>query len=288
MLDPARITADLLDLLPRKRISRAMGRAADLRAPKPILAPAIEAFVKAYEVDLDEAVVPREGFASFDEFFTRRLRPGSRPVDSDAGAVVSPADGKVEDLGPVDASGSLLVKGKRYTVAELVGDDSSARPFAGGHYFVVYLSPRDYHRVHAPVSGVVEGLRHVGGTLFPVNAIGLQHVPQLFAVNERVAVEQRSPVLGVVTTIMVGAIGVGRISVSFDDLLTNVPGAAPGERRYGQDGPPLERGEELGTFHLGSTAIVFVPPTRALRFVVAPGARVRVGEAILREDGEGG
>jgi phosphatidylserine decarboxylase len=114
-----------------------------------------------------------------------------------------------------------------------------------------------------------------------VNSIGLRHVPQLFAVNERVAVEQRSEHHGPVTTILVGAIGVGRISVSFDDVLTNVAGASPGERRY-DDGPPLDRAEELGTFHLGSTAIVFVGPTRALRFVVEPGARVRVGEAVLR------
>jgi phosphatidylserine decarboxylase len=282
MIDPARLTAELLEVLPRKQISRAMGKAADLRAPRPVLGSAIDAFAKAYGIDLDEAIVPREGFATFDDFFTRRLKPGVRPVDADPLAVVSPADGKVEDLGAIDPSGALLVKGKRYTVAELVGDADDARRYAGGHYFIVYLSPRDYHRVHSPVGGAVASMRHVGGTLFPVNSIGIRHVPQLFAVNERVAVEQRSEHHGPVTTILVGAIGVGRISVSFDDVLTNVAGSQPGVRRYGEDGPPLVRAEELGTFHLGSTAIVFVGPTRRLRFVVEPGARVRVGEAVLR------
>jgi phosphatidylserine decarboxylase len=282
MIDPARLTAELLEVLPRKQISRAMGKAADLRAPRPVLGSAIDAFAKAYGIDLDEAIVPREGFATFDDFFTRRLKPGARPVDADPLAVVSPADGKVEDLGAIDPSGALLVKGKRYTVAELVGDVDDARRYAGGHYFIVYLSPRDYHRVHSPVGGPVASMRHVGGTLFPVNSIGIRHVPQLFAVNERVAVEQRSEHHGPVTTILVGAIGVGRISVSFDDVLTNVAGSQPGVRRYGEDGPPLDRAEELGTFHLGSTAIVFVGPSRRLRFVVEPGARVRVGEAVLR------
>lgn len=282
MIDPARLTAELLEVLPRKQISRAMGKAADLRAPRPVLGSAIDAFAKAYGIDLDEAIVPREGFATFDDFFTRRLKPGARPVDADPLAVVSPADGKVEDLGAIDPSGALLVKGKRYTVAELVGDVDDARRYAGGHYFIVYLSPRDYHRVHSPVGGPVASMRHVGGTLFPVNSIGIRHVPQLFAVNERVAVEQRSEHHGPVTTILVGAIGVGRISVAFDDVLTNVAGSQPGVRRYGEDGPPLDRAEELGTFHLGSTAIVFVGPSRRLRFVVEPGARVRVGEAVLR------
>lgn len=281
MIDPARLTADLLAVLPRKQISRAMGKAADLHAPRPVLGSVIDAFVKAYGIDLDEAIVPREGFSTFDDFFTRRLKPGVRPIDADPLAVVSPADGKLEDLGPVDPSGALLVKGKRYTVAELIGDADAGR-YAGGHYFIVYLSPRDYHRVHSPVGGPVATLRYVGGTLFPVNSIGIRHVPQLFAVNERVAVEQRSEHHGPVTTILVGAIGVGRISVSFDDVLTNVSGSTPCERRYGEDGPPLDRAEELGTFHLGSTAIVFVGPTQRMRFVVEPGARVRVGEAVMR------
>ncbi|HJL34316.1 MAG TPA: archaetidylserine decarboxylase [Polyangiaceae bacterium LLY-WYZ-15_(1-7)] len=265
-----------------------MGRLADLRAPSPLLEQAVDAFARSYDIDLGEAVVPPGGFKTFDEFFTRKLREGARPADPDPGAVLSPADGRVEDLGPIDPEGSLLVKGRRYEVAELLGDAASAERYRGGSYFIVYLSPRDYHRVHAPVSGAVVELRHVPGTLYPVNAIGVTHVPQLFAKNERVAVVQRTERRGEVATIMVGAIGVGRISVCFDDLVTNV-GRAPGVRRYGEDGPPIERAEELGVFHIGSTAIVFVPPEAgASRFVVTAGAQVRVGQAILRGEGAEG
>lgn len=280
MLDPGRLTADTLRLLPRKRISRAMGTFAGLRAPSPFLESAISTFARIYDVDLSEAVVPPGGFKTFDDFFTRKLVPGARPLDPDPNALLSPADGRLEDLGPVDERGTILVKGKPYEVRELLGDDTT--DFAGGSFFIVYLSPRDYHRVHAPVSGPVSELRHVAGTLYPVNAIGLEHVPSLFAVNERVAITQRSERFGRVTTIMVGAIGVGRISVCFDDVVTNTPHTY-GVRRYGDDGPPMDRGDELGTFHLGSTAIVFCEQN--LSFEPPAGTSVRMGEAVQRAAG---
>ncbi len=118
------------------------------------------------------------------------------------------------------------------------------------------------------------------GTLYPVNRIGLQYVPNLFARNERVAMVQRSD-FGEVTTIMVGAIGVGHISLSFDDVATN-RGQTPGERDYGTDGPPMERAEELGTFHIGSTAVVFVGPEHPLEILIQNGDHVRVGQALAR------
>lgn len=281
MIDAARLTADTLRILPRKRISRALGRLAELRAPGPLLDRAIDLFVRTYDIDMREAVVPPGGFRSFDEFFTRRLVDGARPIDPDPSALVSPADGRLEDLGSIDPQGTLLVKGRRYDVAELLDEPEAAKAYAGGSYFIVYLSPRDYHRVHAPVSGPVVRARHVPGTLFPVNAIGLEHVPRLFAVNERVAIVQQAA-FGEVTTVMVGAIGVGRISVSFDSEICTNRGRAPGVRRYGPDGPPIERGEELGVFHLGSTVIVFVPRREGARFEVEAGSAVRVGQAVLR------
>ena len=285
MLDPARLTAQTLRLLPRKRMSWAMGRLADVTVPGVVLDPAIAAFVRLYGVDLSEAIVPPGGFASFDDFFTRRLQSGARPIDSDPRCVVSPADGRLEDMGAVDTSAQLTVKGQRYRVAELLGDAQAAEQYAGGTFFIVYLSPRDYHRVHAPVSGSVLKMRHIPGTLYPVNRIGLTHVPQLFARNERVAIVQDHAEFGEVTTVMVGAIGVGRISVTFDDVVTNVvrdKGAVAGSRTYGTDGPPMTRGEELGVFHLGSTAIVFLP--RQMSLLRSPGTKVRLGEAIARAE----
>ena len=257
-----------------------MGRLAGLRAG-PAARRAIEAFIKAYDVDMTEAVVPVGGYRTFGEFFTRRLVDGARVADPDPGAILSPADGRVEDLGPIDPAATLLVKGKRYEVADLVGDPAAAERYRGGSFFIVYLSPRDYHRVHAPVSGPIARVRYVPGTLYPVNSIGLGHVPQLFARNERIAIVQDSGRHGEVTTVMVGAIGVGRIGLSFDEVESNM-GHEPGVRDYGGDGPPMERCEELGVFHIGSTAIVFVGPEVPLEFAIEPGEHVRVGQAVAR------
>lgn len=280
----ARLAASSLRALPRKRLSRALGRLADVQGPPPLLGRAIRTFAGVYGVDLDEAVVPEGGFATFDDFFTRRLRPGARPSDPDPDAILSPADGRLEDLGEVAPDAHLRVKGRRYAVAELLGDGAEAARYEGGAFFIVYLSPRDYHRVHAPAGGSVSQVRHVPGTLFPVNTIGLNHIDNLFARNERVAIAQDTDRHGRVTTVLVGALGVGRIGLAFDDLQTNM-GRQHGVQQYGADGPRLERGEELGVFHLGSTVIVFIEPGARLRLERREGDAVRVGQAVGRAGG---
>jgi phosphatidylserine decarboxylase len=281
---PSRVAATSLSVLPRKGLSRALGRAARVSAPRPLLRASIRAYCLAYNVDLAEYEVPEAGFETFDAFFTRRLKPGTRPLDPDPNALLSPADGRLEDAGVIEVGSTLRIKGRSYGVAELLSDRLASSLYAGGQFAVVYLSPRDYHRVHAPVSGEVRILRHVDGTLFPVNAIGLKHVPNLFARNERVVVEQTTERHGPIASVMVGAIGVGRISMSFDAELVTNNGHAHSERAFvaGQ-GPYLERGGELGTFHLGSTVIVFAGPSAGARLVKRPGDYVRMGEALWRK-----
>ena len=279
----SRVAAKALELLPRQRISRGVGRIADAPASGLLLKGVIGLYSSLYRVDLSEALVPEGGYKTFDEFFTRRLVSGARSVATEARTLVSPSDGKVEDFGPIEEDASFLVKGKPYDLGELLGDPSDVDHFLGGHFCIIYLSPRDYHRVHAPVSGPVEKVRHVGGTLYPVNSFGLAHFPKLFAKNERVAVFQRTGELGAdaapVVTIMVGAIGVGRISLSFDStIMTNV-GRAPTTHVYGTQ-PELARGDELGIFHLGSTAIVLTPPSVTVTLDVEPGQMVRMGQVI--------
>jgi phosphatidylserine decarboxylase len=281
---PSRVAATSLSVLPRKGLSRALGRAARVPAPRPVLRGLIRAYCLAYNVDLAEYEVPETGFETFDAFFTRRLKPGARPLDSDSGALLSPADGRLEDAGVIEAGSTLRIKGRAYSVGELLDDRLATNPYAGGQFAVVYLSPRDYHRVHAPVTGEVRLLRHVDGTLFPVNAIGLRHVPRLFARNERVVVEQVTQSHGPIATVMVGAIGVGRISVSFDAELVTNDGREYRERTFPEGrGPHLERGAELGTFHLGSTVIVFAGPAAGAQLVKRPGEHVRMGEALWRK-----
>jgi phosphatidylserine decarboxylase len=277
-----RAAAEFLRVLPRKHVSRALGHLADLPVPTSVLDSLTGVYIRAYDVDLSEAEVPPEGFSSFNSFFTRRLKPGARPLDADPVALLSPADGKVADCGPITPESVFLVKGQRYDVGTMLGDRKAASTYAGGWYCIIYLSPRDYHRVHAPTSGRIELARHVPGTLFPVNAIG-EHVPQLFARNERVVVVQKSPIHGEVASILVGAVGVGRVVASFDEsLVTNTSRGVAPVREYGDAGPSIDRGEELGMFQLGSTVVLFTTAASKLEPTIAAGDFVRMGQAIAR------
>lgn len=283
-----RLAAETLRLLPRSRLSRALGRVAQAPAPRALLDRAIDLYVRAYDVDLSECEAPVGGYRSFDEFFGRALRKGARPIEGDRATAVCPADGRIEDVGAIDARSRLLVKGHEYGVGELLGEERDAAAFEGGTFAVVYLSPRDYHRVHAPVDGEVELVRHVPGTLYPVNRIGTEHVPRLFARNERVAVVQSSTDLGRVATILVGALGVGSVSLAFEPRVRSNSGVYGGTLRYEKGRPFLERGAELGAFHLGSTAIVLVPapPAGATdELCVCAGDPARVGQRLLRRAG---
>jgi phosphatidylserine decarboxylase len=229
------------------------------------------AFCRVYRIDLDEVEPVAGPYPTFDAFFTRGLRDGTRPVSADA--VVSPADGMLSATGPVDSGTRISVKGSFYDVGELLGDPADARRYCGGSFAVVYLSPRDYHRVHSPVDGVMSHVRHVPGDLYPVNAIGERHVPQLLAKNERVAIVLDTAALGRVTVVMVGAMVVGRISVTG---LADLPSAPEG--REVSPPPSVKRGDEIGVFHLGSTVVLFVEPSVTL---CRPEGRIRYGQSLL-------
>lgn len=271
--------AQLLRVLPRTKITRAVGKLADARVAPGALSQVVNLFARAYSVDLDEAITPDEGFKSFDDFFTRHLRPGARPMPARADAFVSPADGRIDAMGKVMEDGEMTVKGRRYSAAELLGSFAEARRYEGGQFAVVYLSPRDYHRVHSPVAGSISLVRSMPGDLFPVNSIGERHVPSLFAINRRVAIVIETETHGRVTVVMVGAMIVGRITVSVID-----------ERdvSYGshaiQPAREIARGEEIGIFHLGSTAVIFAEPS--VPTWTRPMGPVRLGEALRVEDAD--
>jgi phosphatidylserine decarboxylase len=272
-------TAQILRALPRERIGRAIGRLAD-RPWSPALGRAIvELYSRLYRVELDECRDGRD-WPSFDAFFTRRLRDGARCLDADPAAVTSPADGRLEAIGTIQQGARLMVKGRPYAVEELVGDPLEALRFVDGAGCVVYLSPRDYHRVHAPVSGHIRRIRSMAGDFYPVNAIGMRHVANVFCRNRRVAIEIDAA-LGRVTVVMVVAMIVGRITtvgVEADDVPF-------GDHRFDQ---PLRvmRGDEIGVFHLGSTAVVLAEKSLVGELAVAPhgegSRRVRYGQALWR------
>ncbi|MEB2313068.1 MAG: archaetidylserine decarboxylase [Sorangiineae bacterium] len=264
--------AQLLRVLPRTRISQMVGRLCDQPLSPAASRLVTRVYSRIYEVDLTDAARIDGGaaYASFDAFFTRALRPGARVTSSDP--LTSPADGVLESTGVIDEASWLTVKGKPYDVGELIGDPVDAARFAGGEYAVVYLSPRDYHRVHAPVDGVIGTIRGIPGDLYPVNAIGERHVPRLFARNSRVAICIDTREYGRVIVVMVGAMIVGRISVPM------LPGPAVPPGVHDIEPPrPVKRGDEIGTFHLGSTAVVLVERGLTIR---RPLGAVRFGQTL--------
>ena len=271
-------TAQILRVLPRAHMSRAAGRLADFSWPAPLGRAVIGLYSRAYDVSVEECE-QRDGWASFDDFFTRSLRPGARPIEPDPRVIVSPADGRLESMGMIDSGRTFTVKGRPYRVRELVGDDKEAARYEGGGGCVVYLSPRDYHRVHAPVSGLIHHVRSMPGDFFPVNSIGVRHVPNLFAVNRRIAIAIDTPpetALGRVTVVMVAAMIVGRITVS------GIPSRDVPVGDHQID-PPLyvERGSEIGMFHLGSTIVLFLEKKAMERWVADEGP-VLYGQKLAR------
>jgi phosphatidylserine decarboxylase len=270
------VTAQFLRALPRARIGHAIGRLAERRWSPAVGRAIVGAYARAYDVALDEAA-GRHEWASFDAFFTRKLRDGARTVETDPRTIVSPADGRIESMGRVAPGARLLVKGRPYEVAELVGGRVEGDRFVRGAGVVVYLSPRDYHRVHAPVAGAIRRIRSIPGDYYPVNAVGVRHVANLFCRNRRVAIEIDSAGgLGRVTVVMVVAMIVGRITAV---------GVAGRDVPFGDHvfDPPLrvERGDEIGVFHLGSTAVVLAEEAGAGSWA-APEGPIRYGQPILR------
>lgn len=266
------LAAQVLRALPRVRISRAVGRLCDQPLPSVVSRAVTNAYCQAYRVELDDAALPSGAFPSFDAFFTRQLKPGARTLSSDA--LVSPADGMLSSQGVVDAGARIFVKGQPYDVGELVGDPRDAARYAGGEFAVVYLAPRDYHRVHSPVDGNITLVRGLPGDLYPVNSIGERHIPQLFVRNQRAAIVIDTPGLGRVTVVMVGAVIVGRITVS----VLGGPDVPPGMHPL-EPAVPVRKGDEVGIFHLGSTVVLLLEPGLAVARELGP---IRMGESLLR------
>lgn len=266
-------TAQLLRVLPRARVSRAVGKLADASWPDTLGRAVVSLYSRAYRVALEEADGGPE-WSSFDAFFTRGLRDGTRPVAPGKRLVVSPADGRVDSTGEITADSRFVVKGRPYQVAELVGSEEEAQRYAGGRACVIYLSPRDYHRVHSPVDGELVEIRSMPGDYFPVNDIGVKHVPNLFVRNRRVAFVIDTPTLGRVTAVMVSAIIVGRITASAVEGYD-----VPMGNHTLTPAVPLARGEEIGVFHLGSTVVLFLEKRAAGSWVVERGA-IRYGEGL--------
>jgi len=277
-----RLTLSALRLLPRNLISRAAGRFAAARLPRPLVHAEIRAFARAVGVDLSEVRDPLDSFPSLQAFFTRALREGARTIEPAPDALVSPCDGAFGESGTVRGGQLLQLKGRPYGLPDLLGDAADAAQFEGGGFATLYLSPRDYHRFHAPCAARVERVTYRPGTLWPVNRIGLEGVDGLFAQNERICAFMRaSPGDALLCLVAVGATMVGKVRLTFDSLETNQAGARAEQRRY-PEGIPLAKGEEWGRFEFGSTIVLLSEAGKVALDLRPPGTAVRLGERIGR------
>lgn len=269
-----------LGLVPKNALSRFVGAAAHARLPSFVTVPSVRMFARAYGIDMDEAEHPISHYRTIGELFTRRLKPGVHSIDRRPGVAVSPADGHISNSGRIRDGLLIQVKGRDYDVADLLRDREDGARFANGSWVTVYLSPRDYHRVHHPVEGRITSARYVPGHLWPVNRAAVHHVDDLFCVNERVITHVDSPI-GPVASIMVGATSVGYMTMSYDDELVANRGRPAALKRY-DGGIGIARGDEQGIFHLGSTVVVLFADPDVVPESLVEGQPIRMGDAIAR------
>jgi phosphatidylserine decarboxylase len=246
-------------MVPQQLLSRCTGWLAGLHRPAWLVQWFIRRFIRHFGVNMEEAAEPDPAaYASFNAFFTRPLREGARPLAQ--ADVVCPADGAISQIGEIDGGRIFQAKGRYYSTHELLGGDAARSDlFEGGHFVTVYLSPRDYHRVHMPVAGRLTATGYIPGKLFSVNAVTAARVERLFARNERL-VCHFDTAAGPMALILVGAMVVAGIETVWSGQVAPPP-RQPVFREYLQ--PPaaveLARGEEMGRFLLGSTVILLFP-----------------------------
>ena len=238
-------------------------------------------FVRKYGVDMSEAADPDIAhYASFNDFFTRALRPGARPLA--AAELVCPVDGAISQFGAIERDQIFQAKGHRYSTTALVGGDAAlAAPYADGHFATLYLSPRDYHRIHMPCDGRLRRMLHVPGELFSVNPTTARGVPGLFARNERVVCVFESTRGAPFVLVLVGATIVGSMATVWHGVVSPPRTRSVRDWHYADQDIRLRQGEEMGRFLLGSTVVMLFPPS-GLRFnpAWAPGRAIRLGEAM--------
>jgi phosphatidylserine decarboxylase len=281
----ARLVRDLIRWAPKRTWSTTVGALARVPVPRRARASFFASYGRAFGIDLDEVGRPLADYRCLDEFFTRTLKDGARPIDPDPDVAVSPVDGELLELGEIEGGRLLQAKGSEFTVGALLADPARGEGYVGGSYATLYLSPRDYHRIHAPVAGRVVAAAHVPGELFPVNHRSVRDVDGLYAINERLVTFVDSD-FGEVAVVKVAACGVGHVTASYDATLHTHAPQPTGSRSY--DPPvPVGKGDEIGIFHLGSTVIVLFPPGRVDLGPLTRGQRLRLGEPLARRRADG-
>lgn len=277
---PVSLTTRLTYVLPHRVLSSLARRLAYSDHPR-LSRWLIDTVTRRFGVDLSEAAdADPRAYGTFNAFFTRALREGVRTPDPDPRALLMPADGRISQCGPVEDGRIFQAKGQSFTAAELLADEDAARPFADGVFATVYLSPRDYHRVHMPWTGTLRETVHVPGRLFSVGPNAVQLVPRLFARNERLVCHFDTE-FGPMAVVMVGALLVSGVETVWSGIEIPQYGHAVTVKDYRGAGIALDRFAEMARFNYGSTVIVLLPTGVA---TLAPGLAaetpVRLGERL--------
>jgi phosphatidylserine decarboxylase len=277
-----RIKGWLFHLFPHHLVSRATFWLTRLETP--LKDPLVRLYIRAFRVDMSEALEPDpRAYPTFNAFFTRAMRPGARPIANESRVIACPADGKISQLGVIREGRIIQAKAQDFSVVELLGgSESRAAPFANGSFCTIYLSPRDYHRVHMPVDGRLLEMVHVPGRLFSVAPYAPRVIPRVFARNERVAAIFATH-FGIMALVMVGAVNVAAIETAWAGLITPPAGKAIRSVNY-REHPlvvRLARGQEMGRFNMGSTAILLFA-TKDLMWEpwLRTGKQTRMGQQI--------
>lgn len=233
--------SQILRFLPKNFLSCLVGHLAEMRLPQPLAKWTVQAFARAVKIQVDQAALPLEHYRTVAEFFVRDLKPGLRPLPAEVeGQLLSPVDGTLRALGPINELSLELIKGKNYSVKSLIHEEAWAARFKGGYFYNFYLSPADCHHVYSPLSAEIVHSYYIPGKLWPVNDWALRNIEGLFGVNERLITYLQSS-FGLVAVVMVGATNVGKLRLAYN------------QHRLPEK---IKAGDKLGTFHMGSAVIL--------------------------------
>lgn len=269
------IAKQIIEILPQNAISRGVGVLGRSSISRYIIKP----YSKIYKINLDEMEQSLDSYPNFTSFFTRKLKAEAREVVADPYTLSSPVDGKVAEYGDIKEGTLIQAKGIDYRVEQLIGcTKEEAERFDGGTFLTIYLSPSDYHRIHMPLSGAVTKATYLPGRLFPVNRIGVEHVPGLFTKNERL-ITYVDTQAGTIALVKVGAFIVGSVQVSYGNHTTNVKNG----KYYttSVNDTFYEKGEEVGLFEFGSTVVLLFERDKVkLTNTLERGTKLKYGEPI--------
>lgn len=242
-------------VLPHHFISRLVYKATRIKSS--YVPAAIRKFCKVFDVNLSEAVNPDpKSYTTFNEFFTRPIKAELRPIATGNTILCSPVDGAISQINNINNDKIFQAKGHTFTATELLGGDAElAKPFINGKFTTIYLSPRDYHRIHMPIDGILEQQIYIPGRLYSVAPFTVKTLKGIFARNERVVTLFNTP-FGKMAMVLVGAINVAAIETVWDGLITPPAGKKISHKHYDKDTISLQKGEEMGRFNMGSTVIL--------------------------------